>query len=120
MTEYRESFKEFIIAIANMDSDNYSELSDLPEQAKKILLQDPLELDPWDLLNQAQAHQMKLEKRIQILKEKLIDATHWIDEPDIISTVKDVVAGVRCALLDCHIEYEHYHDDSYSPDKTGI
>ena len=95
MEEYRESFKEFIIGIANMDSDNYSELSNLPEQAKKILLQYPPELDPWDLLNQAQEHQRELEKRIQILKEKLIDATHWIDEQDIILTIKDVVADVH-------------------------
>lgn len=71
MSEYRKSFKEFIVEIANMDADDYSYLSDLPDQAKKILIAEPPELDPWDLLNQAQAEQKRLEDKLAKLEGEL-------------------------------------------------
>lgn len=60
----RKSFKEFVIEIANMDDDDYSGLSYLPTQAKDILLEKPSELNPWDLLDQAQIEQHKLESHL--------------------------------------------------------
>lgn len=67
----RKSFKEFVIEVANMESDNYSELGNLPEEARQLLLAIPPELDPWHLLNQAQEEQMRLEKEIQTLRQSL-------------------------------------------------
>ena len=65
----RKSFKDFVVEVANIHDENYDRLSELPEDAKSLLLAIPPELDPWDLLNQAQVEQGKLEARLALLEE---------------------------------------------------